>query len=202
MAADLPPPERIHWLDDPVLLMGVLDPERVGATIRERVPEHVKSHSWGVVSDDLDSVVERALKRVQVSIGERLWERVRKSLLDSVERALDSARESVRYSVLYSLPSGLVEDEWGTQEEKTTWDLATFCVRAYDAAPQLALLRFFDEYLASNEGHALAHFNEVVSGYWLEKEDALVVRSPHLLAFDAAGWLHSTTGKCLEYPGG
>jgi hypothetical protein len=72
-------------------------------------------------------------------------------------------------------------------------------VRAYEAAPTLAYFRFFDTYLEPNEAHALAHFNEQVSGYWLGQEEAILVRRPKVFSRDAQGRLHSATGKCLEF---
>jgi hypothetical protein len=75
-------------------------------------------------------------------------------------------------------------------------------VRAYEVAPTLAYFRFFDTYLAPNEAHALAHFNEQVSGYWLGQEEAILVRRPKVLSRDAQERLHSATGKCLEFHDG
>jgi hypothetical protein len=75
-------------------------------------------------------------------------------------------------------------------------------VRAYDAAPWLAVYQFFDAYLAPNELHALAHFNQLVSGHWLGEEEALIVRRPRVLCRDQARRLHSATGKCIEYHDG
>jgi hypothetical protein len=66
----------------------------------------------------------------------------------------------------------------------------------------LAFYHFFATYLAPNHAHALTHFNELVSGYWLGKEVALIVRRPKVLSLDAAGRLHSETGKCIEYRDG
>jgi hypothetical protein len=74
--------------------------------------------------------------------------------------------------------------------------------RAYDNAPRLACYRFFDAYLAPNALHALAHFNELVSGYWLGNEVALIVRRPKGLTRDAQGRLHHATGTCMEYHDG
>lgn len=73
---------------------------------------------------------------------------------------------------------------------------------AYCEAPLLANYRFFDTYLTSNDLHALACFNERVSGYWLGTKRAFLVRRPRTLTLDAAGRLHSETGTCLEYPDG
>jgi hypothetical protein len=75
-------------------------------------------------------------------------------------------------------------------------------VWAYTWASGFAFYRFFDEYWAPNELHALAHFNEMVSGYWLGSEAAVIVRRPRLLTRDAEGRLHSEQGKCIAYRDG
>ena len=41
-----------------------------------------------------------------------------------------------------------------------------------------------------------------MSGYWLGRKSAALVRRPRLLACDAEGRLHSATGKCVEYHDG
>ncbi|HEY7341389.1 MAG TPA: hypothetical protein VH591_10945 [Ktedonobacterales bacterium] len=78
--------------------------------------------------------------------------------------------------------------------------MASVC--AYRHASDLAVYRFFDEYLGPNDLHALSHFNELVSGYWLGRRRAIIVRRPRVLARDADGRLHSATGKCVEYRDG
>jgi hypothetical protein len=75
-------------------------------------------------------------------------------------------------------------------------------VTAYDVAAWLAFYHFFAVYLAPNPLHALARFNERVSGYWLGRETALIVRRPRILTCDARGRLHSTTGRAMEYHDG
>ena len=75
-------------------------------------------------------------------------------------------------------------------------------VRAYDESAKLGYHRFFDRYYAPNELQAMAHFNTLVSGYWLQADQALLVQRPRVLCQDAAGRLHSETGKCIEYPDG
>ena len=103
--------------------------------------------------------------------------------------------ESVSYYLAYNTKYGLCASE------KAAW---------------LALFRFFDTYLAPNELHVFAHFNDLVSGYWLDEELALLVRRPTCFALDEARRLHSqgntaerfherwgfASGKCLEYHDG
>ncbi len=57
-------------------------------------------------------------------------------------------------------------------------------------------------YLAPNDLHALAAFNERVAAYQLGPDTAFLVRRPCRLSLDAEGWLHHETGKCLEFPDG
>lgn len=75
-------------------------------------------------------------------------------------------------------------------------------IRAYDEAPTLAWMHFYDAYFAPNQAHGLASFSCQVSGYWLGRKLALVVRRPHLLSRDEAGRLHSARGKATEYRDG
>src|SRR5262249_58066980 len=75
-------------------------------------------------------------------------------------------------------------------------------IRSYDEAPLLAEARFYDEYHKRNEAHALARFNELVSGYWLGRVVALLVRRPRRLCLDEDGRLHRATGPALDSPDG
>jgi hypothetical protein len=80
--------------------------------------------------------------------------------------------------------------------------LLRYSVAAYENAYWLANHHFLNAYLAPTALHAWAHFNELVSGYWLGNETALLVRRPRILSRDQQGRLHSETGKCIEYPDG
>jgi hypothetical protein len=75
-------------------------------------------------------------------------------------------------------------------------------VEAYLNADRLACYRFFDAYFAPNNLHALVCFNELVAGYWLGSEEAIIVRRPRTLVRDAQGQLHSATGQCMEFHDG
>jgi hypothetical protein len=75
-------------------------------------------------------------------------------------------------------------------------------VTAYSEASYLGIYHYLDEYLAPNCLQALAHFNELVSGYWVSQDVAIVVRRPRVLARDTEGRLHSARGKCIEYHDG
>jgi hypothetical protein len=131
------------------------------------------------------------------SVWASVWS-VGASVVDSM---LDSVGASVRASV-GDLMWHWVWDSVGASVWTSVPDSVADSVVAYHHAFWLAFARFFGVYLAPNDLHALAAFNELVSGYWLGQEAAVVVRRPRLLCRDAEGWLHSPTGKCLEYPDG
>jgi hypothetical protein len=90
----------------------------------------------------------------------------------------------------------------GRVGEDTLWNTVGDSVGAYAEAPGLAFFHFFATYLAPNKLHAFAHFNELMSGYWLGKEEAVMVRRPKVLSRDSQGRLHSATGPCIEYRDG
>jgi hypothetical protein len=74
--------------------------------------------------------------------------------------------------------------------------------RAYQDASWLASCWYFGRAYAPNDVQPLAEFNQLVSGYWLGQEVALIVRRPRLLSRDAQGRLHSESEKCLDYHDG
>lgn len=163
VAAGLPPPTRILWLDGPLHLVVKRAPESAEVNVWDRLHNNV----W-------ESVNPSVRKSVGESVRKSVWSRVGDSVIASV-------KESV---------------------EDRMWASVLPSVEAYFDADGLAFFRFFDEYLAPNGLHALAHFNERVSGYWLGQDTALLVRRPTTLARDSQGRLHHSSGKCIEYSDG
>jgi hypothetical protein len=152
------------------------------------------------------------------SVGDQLWqgvwERVGRPVLEDVTPVgesvdgvlVDAAVGAVWDRVMFDSPlervqEGAVDTLWDSVWESVRRSVPE-SVRAYTVAHELVHYRFFDEYLSPNELQALAHFNELVSGYWLGAGEAIVVRRPRLLVRDAAGRLHSARGKCIEYRNG
>lgn len=103
--------------------------------------------------------------------------------------AWSAVMDSTPYTVRLSLGEG-----WGGR--------ALNSVQAYVSADWFACHRYFDAYFAPNQLHALARFNELVSGYWLGSDEAIIVRRPRTLARDAQGQLHSATDLCMEFHDG
>jgi hypothetical protein len=130
----------------------------------------------------------------------RFWWRARRSVCDAVWASL--LQPAVDYD--------LQHDDWNPHRGRGAEPSARASMRAYGGditadggdVLDLASFAFFDTYFAPNDLHGLARFNQMVSGYWLGKEVAVIVRRPKHLSFDEAGRLHNTTGKCMEYHDG
>jgi hypothetical protein len=75
-------------------------------------------------------------------------------------------------------------------------------VRAYQDASWLASCLYFARYYAPNDVTPLAQLNQLVSGYWLGRDLALIVRRPQQMLHDSAGRLHSATGPSVRYGDG
>jgi hypothetical protein len=193
--AGLEPPKQIIWLNGPLQFGAVLGPESVWDHMWDSVEGRLRASVEDRVRESVDTSVDTS---VRVSVWHRVLDRVRNSV---GANARASVRASVRDRVWESVTAS-VRDRVQASVTARVWDSVRASVRAYEDAYWLAPSQFFDEYLVPNDLHALARFNERVSGYWLGKEVALVVRRPRLLCRDAEGRLHSATGKCLEYHDG
>ena len=215
--AGLRPPQHILWLDGPLQLVVVRAPQYmrasmeaiVGASVWDRIRANVQASVPGSVYKSVrrrKSMFASVYNRVRARVWASVQKSVQKSVFDSVHTSVhNSVFDSVYIRVYTSvhnraytaacLPAGLHPP--GSMAESVNDS-----VQAYTVAHDLAFIHFFDVYLAPNGLHALAHFNELVSGYWLGQELALLVRRPTLLARDAQGRLHSARGKCLVYPDG
>jgi hypothetical protein len=211
----LVPPQHIYWLDGPLQLVAVRSPVHVDASVREsvknvaksvwesvkNVPENVENIARAKMWDTLnpsewDSVVGVVRDRVWVPRGEN---NVRKSVENIVG---DSVNASVCTRVGARVCARVIDRKPTPIKASGAWAFVCECVGAYYDASWLACAQFFDCYLAPNALHALAHFNVQVSGYWLGKNTAVLVRRPARLSRDRQGRLHSATGKCIEYPDG
>ncbi|HLV99520.1 MAG TPA: hypothetical protein VKT82_12670 [Ktedonobacterales bacterium] len=194
--AGLAPPQRVSWLVGPLQLVKVLVPSSRGNQVLERVGPGMLTRVYDRVRADLGinvrisvdaSVKGRVRDRVKASVWARVRDRVKASVWDQVWKRVGATVEaSVRLNV---------------------WERLDGCIQisvgAYEAAPLLAVHQFYEVYFASTQVvQSLAHFNQLVSGYWLGEEEALLVRRPKVLSLDAAGQLHSATGTCLEYHDG
>ncbi|HEU5199526.1 MAG TPA: hypothetical protein VFU32_07810 [Ktedonobacterales bacterium] len=205
--AGLEPPSTTFWLDGPLDLVRLFVPSSVEASVDarawarliegvgENVGEHIWKCAWKSVEANDAFRLQVSVRAVGNRIGESVETSVYRPLRDSVEASVDAEVWSrISTSVRPRVKAGLWEDIKAIVDYSISSG-----VRAYAVAPALGFYRFFDEYLAPNDARALAQFNELVSGYWLGKNLALIVRRPKILSRDADGRLHSATGKCVEY---
>ncbi|HEY7341388.1 MAG TPA: hypothetical protein VH591_10940 [Ktedonobacterales bacterium] len=203
IVAHLQPPTRILWVDGPLQLVQV-------------VAQHMRERAWANVWDNMWASCVRECQKS--TTGERAWTSLAErspgetrlgSLGQSVNESMRAiVEQSVWTNVWFSMYRSVrehVQEHMGDRKGRLWARVRAgvlFSVRAYEDARMLAYYRFFDVYLAPNALHALACFNELVSGYWLASNDAVIVRRPRVLARDADGRLHSATGKCVEYHDG
>jgi hypothetical protein len=190
-----------------------LSTESVDEAEAERLLQQVYAAA-GLAAPRAIRWLDGPLQMIPAGASARVWDQMRDSVRDSVRGSVgagvwDSIKIAVRDRVEEHVLLRVGGSIYRTAQDSVkgrSWNQVgrglSAGVVAYFEAPSLAVAHFFAAYLAPNALHALAHFNEVVSGYWLGKREALVVRRPRLLARDAEGRLHSETGKCLEYRDG
>jgi hypothetical protein len=229
-AAGLTPPHHIHWLDGPLELVAALAREYEWIEVDDVFTERVSYCVWDDLrregseitrslreapSKSIDGRVRSVQRLAEASIQHRLglrkgvkhaaraWNLIASPTLESVQIAVGEhlARE-VAGSFKHPDSDGPWDPDriWSQESAHETCRWHSIC--AYDEAVNLAYLHYFDTYAVPNQAHGLAHFNERVGGYWLGKEVALLVRRPKVLSRDAAGRLHSETGKCIEFRDG
>ena len=218
-AAGLAAPRHVQWVDGPCQLIAVWVPEGFWDGV----------HSEPVMRDSLwetidASALESVWERVSLAVSKRVEASLRGSFPNSLkDRAWKGG--NVYDAVLYSTPSRswerrrfnvsrrlwnkienkVVDNTWPSEDRawgKRVMESGEASIRGYGDPPGLACYAFFDTYFAPNDGHALARFHALVSGYWLGKEVAIVVRRPNILSLDDEGRLHSATGPAIEYHDG
>jgi hypothetical protein len=203
-------PQQIYWLDGPRQLVAVLASKRSWLRIEDSVRESISPCVWDSLRDNTEigcietgtpvlNSVDYRVTRMQIyaqilkrahGLNHRVWQAVR-------ERVGERIWQAVADEVNWPLSPWIRDSGWGN-DDHAIWH----SIRAYDEAPSLDLATYLGSPIALGKGHPLAHFNQMVSGYWFGKDVALVVRKPRFLAFDDAGRLHSATGRSVEYPDG
>jgi hypothetical protein len=180
-------PRSIHWVNGPMQVVALAE-ERDALSVWESV--------WLRTRLSLEGEENGA----NATVGRGVWE--------SVWNRMSSKSVWLRvYAYVGDCVGQTIEASLGVSLRASGVDIPRVEIwqslgRAYGDACWLVSSRFFDEYVAPNAGHALAHFNELVSGYWESQGEAILIRRPRVLGRDAQGFLHSEQGKCLEYHDG
>lgn len=223
-AAGLRAPRRVHWLDGPLELVAVLADGVPSAFVPERFKARVPPGVWedaalerdeiallkhgaaDSVDDRIRRVTQRAERKIDALLGKDRTKGVRAQVASRVTRQVEEAvRTNVGERVWHAVgetagrpvPAQIRDELWG-RAQFAIWH----SIAAFDEAPRLAELRFYDTYLTHLAGDALAQLNELVAGYWLGASVALLVRRPQCLSVDVEGRLHGASSPCVEYRDG
>ena len=231
-AAGLAPPQHIHWLDGPLELIAAVGRHDESVSVDDFFAERVAHCVWDDLLRDADEVnrlrtgiaesvdcrvrnVQRSVeKRHRAEFGHYYWNE--ETLAAKIWRVVTApALDRIKYTVGEALARA-VSNSFTHPDTHRPWDIDSIWARyesdhetyrwlslcAYEAAPHLAYLEYYHSYYWPNQAHALAQLTPLVSGYWLGRTVALVVRKPTLLSRDAAGRPHSTTGPAVQYADG
>lgn len=202
-AAGLVAPQRIHWLESPLQMLAIWVPEGVWHRIHD--PPVRRDSRW---PSGQSSTLESVWNQVYVEVKKRVEASLRGSFQKGRNQTnvyalvLSYARDSTLHSFWGRARNNIWHVLLNHLHSKSASQTVEASVSAYEPNPYLVWYSFFDVYLAPHELHALAQLTQRVSGCWLGKEDALLVRRPKRLCLDEAGRPHSATGKALEYQDG
>jgi hypothetical protein len=230
-AVALPPPRHIHWLDGPMELIAAVGRNDESIEIDDIYAERVAHCVWDDLAQETDEIdrlqtgivesVDCRVRSVERDVEKRIrarfglpWTRgslaakVRDLIVQPViDRVKSNVGEGLARAVSGSFTHLATDRSWNIdriwaryEANHETYRWLSLC--AYDAAPYLAYLEYFHSYYKPNQARALAQLNPLVSGYWLGRTVALLVRKPIILSRDEAGRLHNATGPAAQYPDG
>lgn len=227
VAAGLAPPTDIFWLDGPLELVAAWTPPGVLDHIKRRLDRKVlasitplaESAQWNgssvwfrdastiVWPQVLEQVRSEVLQIIEAQGMADLKESVATHINDPIETAISSAVRSLIFLAVDAVTAKHTRKEaYATYGIETVSSSVSGVVResvwCYEDAPYRAYYAYFEAYYAPNALHALDQVGQQVSGYWLGRTIALLVRRPRLLLRDGGEQLHSATGKCVEYRDG
>jgi hypothetical protein len=171
-------------VDGPLDLVTLLAPPTIGqgfgdtwTSVRERIRDSivdsVEATLATIVTATLDDclkelVLERAIASVQDQVWDQVWDSVDVSVWSCVKA--DFTESTWEYMWEHRLDSTSLVHQVRAYVFDSVW--------AYWDAGWMAYYRFYDHSFFPNDLQALARFNELVSGYWLGEETAILVRRP------------------------
>jgi hypothetical protein len=194
----------IRWFDSPVSF--------VQEALRVSLGAHREDPSY------LSTVEERRYVLNGQSYDTSPWNTVRQNVFSALSPVEKDLRAQVWQNVEHRLENIWVhvrEYIRRRRERDTTWGgmwwdmrvgtYVSLSLEAYQRASTLAGIRFLYEVLETDPCRNLVRFNELgqlVSGYWLGKKEAWLVRKPVLLERDEQGRWHNASGPCILYRDG
>jgi uncharacterized protein DUF6745 len=223
-SASVEEPAHIHWLDGPLQLVAVLGREsqfiRIDGDYRDHVPHCVwddillEQEELALMGHEASSSRDHRIRRVAHDEERRvsallrtgalhggswdIWSQVARPVRQVVREAVgDRIWHAIGDASNLFVPERIHDSDWDASDY-ALWH--SIC--AYDESVAMAMTCFYGEHVRPNAAMALTDFNERVSGYWLGKLLALLVRKPIVLSRDERGRLHSATGPCVQYADG
>jgi hypothetical protein len=232
LSAGLSPPAEVYWLDGPLELVAAWTPPGVLEKIKARLNQRMLAQlapsaqavAWkssaasvwlnvrvGVRGDEGSVVDEAGLSTLQACIKARLESRLRAAISSRILPLLNTSVADATFSTFSHHEENLYERyDYFDGDHRDGVDLV--CSSIFSARNDSiqstedvrygAVYAYLAQYYLPNRAEALDWVSRHVSGYWLGKELALLVRRPLFLAHDGAGQLHHAAGKCIEYPDG
>jgi hypothetical protein len=216
--AELAPPQEIVWLDSPPQVLWLWSPPNLQQTVWYSVGEDVQSDRWARVKSMPVILEDDGFPSWGTSQSGQGWDRYGTPLWcpEPDLEVAEQVKETI-WSIIWQSQWRQVEEqigkrvvaEMGSHLPNVIWDcvaspseMENLVTQAYQDARHLVFYGFFDRYLAANDFSAWTRFVEGVSGYWLSKLGALLIRRPQVLSLDAQSRLHNSAGKCIEYRDG
>jgi hypothetical protein len=223
-AADLEEPAHIHWLDGPLQLVAALKGDssilNVDDDYRDCVPHCVwddillEEQELALMGPEVTSSLDYRIRRVAHDEEQRIntlfrtgalregtwniWGQVARPVRETVRDPVgDRIWRGVGDASNLFVPGRIRDSDWDASDY-VLWH----CICAYDEAITMAMTRFYGEHVRLNAARPLTDFNERVSGYWLGRALALLVRKPIILSRDENARLHNATGPCVQYADG
>jgi hypothetical protein len=229
LSAGLPPPTEVYWLDGPLELVAAWTPpgvlEKIKAQLNQRMLAQLapiaQAVAWkssaasvsldvrAAVRGDEGSVIDEArLTTLQARIKARLESRLRAAISSHIQPLLYVSVADVAYSSF----SHDIEELYERYDyfDAGHYDGVDLVCSSIDSAARDsvqstedvrygAVYAYLARYYLPNRAEALDWVSRHVSGYWLGKELALLVRRPRVLGHDGVGQLHHAADKCIEY---
>jgi len=232
LSAGLPPPAEVYWLDGPLELVAAWTPPGVIEKIKARLNQRMLARlapitrevAWNssaagvwldvraaVRGDEGRAVGEAGLSTLQARVQAQLESRLRAAISSRLLPLLNTSVADATFSSFNHHVEDLYERyDYFDDDHRDGVDLV--CSSIFSAARDSiestedvrygAVYAYLARYYLPNRAEALDWVSRHVSGYWLGKDLALLVRRPRFLAHDGAGQLHHAVGKCIEYRDG
>jgi len=198
--------------------------QNVRCSVMNDLRGSINMNVWRSVSESVEKSMKTSLLPSLWQIADSAWESMDIHIENLRTFAQDGKKTSISFYPLQftsdtALYRGLIQqirqgshrgnNIWTTIDPRDREDVGRYVheltlasVHAYHDAYWHAFYRFFHEVFQENTLIHWARFNEMVSGFRLESQEAWLVRKPLLLERDEQGRFHHASGRCVAYRDG